>query len=786
MSDQKPPRRRLIFIVLAVLLCLAALCVVPPNGDRATIAVDRIGDATELLPRGIALSFWPLAGRHKVPLEDGNAVLPGRFSVEEAGGGTWPVEAGLHLEGAGVLPFDTEAVRVRGLEEAVGSWLVETLPPESLDSARLLKTYGLWQDIFGDEPDGESFDFAAEIAPLIDGPRVAKLELRAKPGREELFQAARGELANRTRRDGRLIVLGLDALDWSLADELMRRGLMPNLRRLVSRGAHAVLDVPAPLISPVVWTTIATGVSPEVHGILDFLEPDVDGGAPHPVGSGSCKAPTLWRMVAASGRTTSVIGWWATFPAVAPEGATIYSDRLTEQLLGLEADSPGVADPPEAAEAARGLVLRGSEMTTADLAPFARVDDAELRALRGKEDTWSSPAGGLAKLVAATLTVERLTQRELDLGTEVVLSYLEGTDTVGHLFAPYRPPALPDVDPNLARRFGTVVDRYYAWVDGWLGRVLAQLDDEDILVLVSDHGFEWFENRPRVSAGAHTATAVWWHRTEGAFLAFGRNVDHTPNRERLGIMDVAPTILALAGLPPGRDMPGEVPEWLLKKPEADVMRDSRPVRYASLLPVTEQKKIELSDEAREEELAKLRALGYLAPESSPESPASARPQQPVYDRAEARRLNNLGTSRSSSGDKAGAEEAFRQAIEADPFYAAAHYNLGLAYRRQGKMDESDREIWRAIELGVGDREMAVVRMALDYRQRGEFDRARAVFARGRAMFPDGEKIWINSGVFLGERGLFAESRECLEHAVELAPDNVSTYSNLAAALSGSG
>ncbi len=105
----------------------------------------------------------------------------------------------------------------------------------------------------------------------------------------------------------------------------------------------------------------------------------------------------------------------------------------------------------------------------------------------------------------------------------------------------------------------------------------------------------------------------------------------------------------------------------------------------------------------------------------------------------------------------------------------------LLHRNQGRLEESDREIWRAIELGVGDREMMVVRMALDFRQRGDFDRAREVFARGRAMFPNNEKIWLNSGVFLGERGFYAESKKCLLRAVQLAPNNPNAHANLAAA-----
>ncbi len=576
---------------------------------------------------------------------------------------------------------------------------------------------------------------------------------------------------------GRLVVLGLDALDWKLVDQLMARGLMPNLRHLADRGAQAVIDVPAPLISPVVWTTYATGVAPEVHGVLDFLEEDPRDGSLRPVGSASRKVPAMWEMAAALGRRSGVIGWWATFPAHAPPGCAIYSDRLTEQLIGLEADTPGIAAPADAAATARDLLVRASDITAQMLAPYLEVEQQEMRAAQAGEASWDDPVGGLAKLVAATMTVERLTDHELERGTDIILSYLEGTDTVGHLFGAYRPPPLAGVSPTLARRFGGVPDRYYAHVDAWIGRVVAKLADRDTVVILSDHGFTWGKDRPPVASGAHTATAVWWHRPEGAFLAAGPAVRHTPSRQRIGVLDVTPILLALAGLPPGQGMPGSVPDWLWSVAgRAQVQPEA--VDYARLIPERHNETVELPPQAREEEMAKLRALGYVA--------GTPQEGKPEADRAEARRLNNLGSSRYSAGDVGAAEEAFREAIAADASYAPAHYNLSLLYRKQGRLDRADREFWEAVQTGIADREMAVVRLALDYRQRGDTDHASQVFQEGRRRFPRSAVIWLNSGVFLGERERYREAVECLRRAVDLDASNPKAHANLAVALLATG
>jgi Tfp pilus assembly protein PilF len=264
----------------------------------------------------------------------------------------------------------------------------------------------------------------------------------------------------------------------------------------------------------------------------------------------------------------------------------------------------------------------------------------------------------------------------------------------------------------------------------------------------------------------------------------GPGIPHTPRRQHLGVIDVAPTVLALAGLPPAVEMPGSVPSWLMSPDGSRVTPTEGRVNYASLLPRKAPPKIDLPQEAKDEELAKLRALGYVAsdgPARVTDRPSTPVPNRPVVDRAEARRLTNRGTSQVATGERAQAETTFRQAIAADPNYAAPYYNLSLMYRKDGRLDAADEEFWKAIELGVADREMAVVRLALDYRERGESDRAVQVFNEGLKRLPRSAIIWLNTGVFLGELGRFAESRRCLERAVKLEPDNPRAFANLAAA-----
>jgi Flp pilus assembly protein TadD len=59
---------------------------------------------------------------------------------------------------------------------------------------------------------------------------------------------------------------------------------------------------------------------------------------------------------------------------------------------------------------------------------------------------------------------------------------------------------------------------------------------------------------------------------------------------------------------------------------------------------------------------------------------------------------NSGKRLLAAGDLDGAISQFRSAIHSEPKYAAAHYQLGLAFRRSGQMDEAKKEFAKAAEL----------------------------------------------------------------------------------------
>jgi predicted AlkP superfamily phosphohydrolase/phosphomutase len=87
----------------------------------------------------------------------------------------------------------------------------------------------------------------------------------------------------------KLIFLGLDGLDPGLTEKFMAAGKLPNLSRLKQAGSYHRLRTTFPALSPVAWSTFATGVNPAKHNIFDFLNRDLRSYAPE-ISSGKVKA----------------------------------------------------------------------------------------------------------------------------------------------------------------------------------------------------------------------------------------------------------------------------------------------------------------------------------------------------------------------------------------------------------------------------------------------------------------------------------------------------------------
>ncbi len=91
------------------------------------------------------------------------------------------------------------------------------------------------------------------------------------------FRAAFYKIKTRNRPKPlkkRFIVVGFDGQDPQITERLMAQGKLPNHSRLAEMGCYHALESTCPSVSPVAWSTFATGVNPGKHNVFDFIDRD--------------------------------------------------------------------------------------------------------------------------------------------------------------------------------------------------------------------------------------------------------------------------------------------------------------------------------------------------------------------------------------------------------------------------------------------------------------------------------------------------------------------------------
>lgn len=734
------PRRRKILVPLLVLVAALAATHLRWISDGALLR-SRSGAGIRLLGRGLALApLWQVRV-DRVSLEEGRVLHEGTLSFRHPDGSALPGSVSLRYLPPRTMP----------------AWLGEAPAVDAGLAARIAAIAAAAATPSDVQP-------AVRAALEADGFTVDRLVVDlALPGEEPPPVLADLPIAPQLAP---LVVLALDGLDAELIDPMMARGELPTLSRLAGT-ARGTLEPLKPLISPLLWTSIATGLRPEKHGILDFFEKS-GADTVTPVTSASRRVPALWNLFSAAGRTTAVLGWWATFPAEPVRGVVV-SDRASAQLFGQAADSlrrPGTIFPPSRAGELERFVVEDRDIPDAELARYLHLEPAVIAERRAAGRS-GDPVVQLVRLLASTRTYLGIAGHLLTADRpDALLLYVEGTDTIGHLFAPYHPPRSAWIPAAEFAAYRDAVSTFYRDLDGWLGELLALAPGATVVVM-TDHGFAWGADRPREGSDTRLATAAWWHRDRAEFWVSGPGA-RPGGRGEGTLLDIAPTLLRLLGLPVGDEMPGQALEWAIDRPPVPS------VAWARRLPRAPAARVETSREESEAFLANLTALGYLGGGERPAGNAEAR----VTPRAEM----NLGTALMEQGDVAGAVAAFRRAVAADPDDAGAHNKLALALQESGEDAEAMSEFRRGLDLARHDhqREAAWLGLGILLGEAGRLREADETLGRGIAALPGSFILHSTRSGVQQQLGDAEGVLRSLEAAHRIRPDDVKTLNLLGA------
>lgn len=550
----------------------------------------------------------------------------------------------------------------------------------------------------------------------------------------------------------------------------MAAGVMPNLARLERSGSGGALLTETPPLSPLLWTTMMTGRSPLEHRILDFVQFDPRTGRKVPITSGERRVPAVWELANAAGRPSAVFGLWATYPA--PESTSLV---VTNAFVSARGALPRALEPAGAAawaEPAREAARAGVDLAAMrELLPD--LSEAEWGRATSVADPFAEVVPGLYQLMVQTEIVRRLTLAGLERQAwSLAVVYVEGTDTIGHLLAPFASPPLAGVSQDDARRFASVPERYFARIDRWIGELdeLARRRGA-VLMIASDHGFEWGEGRPRALSSAGSATAAQWHRKAGIYLLTGPGVAARPgHRGTAGVAQVAATLLALVGLGPTPEMAPALSEvgaiaTLPRAPEIDLAESSQALPFA-----------DASGVADEEAVRKLRALGYLG--GAVESPTLKRPhgtRTAASFSNEAQILERLGRLNEAA-------DSYRKALEQEPDDLAARLNWSrLLFDSAKEPALSDRLLLEAFLGGVAEGEPQIAARSAAWRERGRSDRAQALLDAALAGAPRSALLRLGRGRLRIEQEDCRGAAADFAAAVEVDPERPGAWAALATA-----
>lgn len=398
------------------------------------------------------------------------------------------------------------------------------------------------------------------------------LALRPEPSPQPAAVPVRLDAAQPARR---VLLVGIDGL--GLRDVTGEPPASVALARLARRGASGALATLRPTEAPPLWTTLMTGRYPRDHGVLSATTYELAGSTSEwallpkgagiglvergglvtrrPVASTARRRRALWNVLDAFGASSGLVRVWGTQPPEAIHGFVV---SPYFHLLSRDPGKAGSAmHPTDLLAEASARTVRAADLDPDLVAGFADaprlgapLGDPRLHALAEQA---LAPDLSYARVADVLLAAYRPAFAVIDF---------HGYDVAGHAF--YReahPEAFGNVAAQDARRYGRVLERYADFLGRYVGELARRLEPADVLLVVSSHGLEptplW---RRVVGALSGTGVAAASHAAAppGLLLAYGAGIRPGAVLEGASVLDVAPTLLYLLGLPVARDMEGRV------------------------------------------------------------------------------------------------------------------------------------------------------------------------------------------------------------------------------------
>lgn len=264
----------------------------------------------------------------------------------------------------------------------------------------------------------------------------------------------------------RQLVVGLDAMEWSLVEQWANQGKLPTFRRLIEQGARAELTTTAAQLPDTVWACIYTGSNPAKFEKFFYVQYDARTMGLRNVPDDAIHRKPFWEYISAAGQRVGICD----VPKF-PLSKSINGFQFTN--WGAHATKTArVSSPPSLIQE---LDARFGRHPVGDCDKFDAKPDS-LRELRQR----------VLDGVRAHGEVFRWLMREQQW--DLFFAGFSAAHCIGHHFWHGVDGSHPRHDESVRDDFAGSMEQVYQAVDREIGEMLELVDPTTRVMIVSGHG----------------------------------------------------------------------------------------------------------------------------------------------------------------------------------------------------------------------------------------------------------------------------------------------------------
>ncbi len=344
----------------------------------------------------------------------------------------------------------------------------------------------------------------------------------------------------------KVIVVGVDGLDWFILQKFVAEGRMPFFGHLVGRSVLGSVTADRPVLPAVGWTQLGNGKLLSEGALADLAE--LRGRAV------STSVPGIAEAVVGSGGSCLTIGWPGTWPVEESwDAGTVIAPYAPDAPAHEVALAPMLYENGSSQAHPAGLSTRIDEAARIISETWPEEFEEDILPAGEDPEDWSDNVlAARWSYISDRMTLDLAAGMLAELEPELALIHFGGLDAVSHRFvAPGMPEFFPGLSPDAAARYADVLPAYYEFIDSAIRRIHRLADDRTVFLLCSTYGTHPAEGDILV-AGSHERGAP------GVFALSGPKITPVPTPIELSTVDVAPTLLALLGRPIPSDLDGRI------------------------------------------------------------------------------------------------------------------------------------------------------------------------------------------------------------------------------------